>query len=113
MTDLTEIDAYINNLMGSSYLTHRAVDDSCATISPTLNVIAYIDSQATNFVVPDMAYPSRIESTMNPDVHVETANGTIKPDAVGELVVSLFDDAGNWHTFVVKNAWAMHTCRQQ
>lgn len=109
MTDLTEIDAYINNLMGASFLTHQVVSGSSCDSPPTLNVIAYIDSQATNFVVPDTAYLSRIDST-NPDINVETANGVIRPDAVGEAVISLFDDEGKWHTFTVSNVWAMHTC---
>lgn len=56
-----------------------------------------------------MAYLSRIEDN-NPDVNVETANGVIKPDAVGEAIVSMFDDHGHWHTFLVKNVWAMSTC---
>lgn len=34
MTDLTEIDAYINNLMGTSYLTHRADDESRTHSTP-------------------------------------------------------------------------------
>lgn len=109
MVDLTEIDPYINNIMNSSYLTHQVEDSASMTPSSSLNVIAYIDSQATNFVVPDVVYLSKVQST-DPDVNVETANGIIKPDAVGEAVVSLFDDDGAWHTFVVKNVWAMRTC---
>lgn len=39
MTDLTEIDAYINNLMGGSFLTHQADAGQFASSSPTLSVM--------------------------------------------------------------------------
>lgn len=110
MADLTEIDAYINNLMGTLYLTHQAPpDDYPPSSTSAINVIAYIDSQATNFVVPSVSYLSRVDAD-SPDINVETANGIIKPDAIGDAVISMFDDNGHWHTFIVKNVWAMSTC---
>lgn len=74
-------------------------------------LMAYIDSQASYFAVPDVSYLSKV-TQWSPRVPIETANGVIMPDAIGELVISLCDDEGYWHTFTIPEAWVLKSCKK-
>lgn len=112
--DLAAIDENINSICRGSYLTQQAVgevEEHPSALMASLHTIAYIDSQATNFVVPDVAYLTTITDS-SPTTRVETANGAVAPDAIGEAVISLFDDHGVWHTYHIRDVWVMSTCNK-
>ena len=74
-----------------------------------INTIAFIDSQATNFVVPDLAYLTRL-TPVTPLPTVDTANGPTVPAAIGDAHLSILDDAGYSHTFQLTNVWVIPSC---
>lgn len=75
----------------------------------TLGVIAYIDSQATNFVVPSVDYLSSV-TDYHPSVGIDTANGRVRPEASGVIDFNVSDDQGQWHHFTISDVWALPTC---
>lgn len=77
----------------------------------SVHLMAYIDSQASYFAVPDTSYLSKV-TQWSPKVPIETANGVIMPDAIGELIISLCDDDGYWHTFTITEAWVLKSCKK-
>lgn len=61
--------------------------------------------------MPDEGYLTKI-TDHHPNMTVDTASGPTRPDAVGETVVSMFDDSGKWHSFMIRNVWVIPTCNR-
>lgn len=108
-----EIDDYIRSAGYGAFMMHTATGyatDSSLEGEP-LHLMAYIDSQASYFAVPDASYLSKV-TNWSPRVPIETASGVIMPDAIGELVISLCDDNGSWHTFTIQETWVLKSCNK-
>ena len=73
------------------------------------SAIAYIDSQASNWVVPDRSYLLRITNG-KPTAPIDTAGGSITPDAIGVAGIHMTDTTGRWHYFEVPDVLVMSTC---
>lgn len=108
--DLDEIDDFIAQFRPSAHMVYS----SSAHLSPSAQLqsqgtIVYIDSQATNFVVPSNEYLEKITDP-SPSTVVDTANGKVKPSAIGVLRFSIFDDSGSWHNFAINDVWVIESC---
>lgn len=107
--DLQVIDDYLATLGPRSFMTRSRSGAIKEGATASVHSIAYIDSQATAFVVPDEGYLTKVTET-NPRVTVDTANGSTRPDAIGETVISMFDDDGKWHSFHIDSVWVIKSC---
>lgn len=109
--DLDEIDQWLEQ--AAKRWAHMAygANEHIRPPSPTTfrGVIAYIDSQATNFVVPTIDYLDSI-TDHHPSIGVDTANGQVQPEAIGDMSFNISDDKGNWHCFTVRDVWVLPTC---
>lgn len=110
-----DLDDYFDSLSFPSSRAFVVVDASEAYAHAVgvqqLHGVAFIDSQASNFVVPSVEYLTEVTSDM-PLNTVDTANGPVKPTAVGTIELRLFDDAGDWHTFRVHDVWVLPGCNR-
>lgn len=109
--DIREIDEFLASYSNRLYMVRQADGGDVNNQIRSLHTIAYIDSQATTFVVPDEGYLTSI-TDYSPSVTVDTAGGPTQPDAIGEMVISLFDDDGKWHTFTITNVWVLRSCNR-
>lgn len=109
--DLDEIDKWLQQAARRwAHMAYGSGDHICPP-SPTSSrgIIAYIDSQATNFVVPSTDYLSTITDE-RPSIGIDTANGQVQPQAVGTMDFNVIDDQGHWHNFSVQDVWVLPTC---
>lgn len=108
-----EIDDFLKSSSHGVFMVRAAAQSSTAQAQPgdCVHCMAFIDSQASYFAVPDASYLSKV-TEWSPRIPVETANGVINPEAVGELILSLMDDNKQWHTFVISEAWVLQSCKK-
>lgn len=110
-----EIDEFLRSSGFGAFMMHAANDGSTSTVEVlsqnSVHLLAYIDSQASYFAVPDVSYLSKV-TDWSPNLPIETANGIVTPDAIGELTISLCDDDGLWHTFTIAQAWVLKSCKK-
>lgn len=106
-----EISDFIKSSGYNVFVARDVPANVCMQASDSLHSVVYIDSQASHFVVPDAAYLSKV-TDWSPTVKVETANGYASPGAIGELILSIFDDNGSWHTYTVPNVWVLASCKR-
>lgn len=110
-----DLDEYFNSLPSSSSHAFMVSDVNEAYAHAVgvrqLHGLAFIDSQASNFVVPSVEYLTEVTSNA-PQNTVDTANGSVKPTAVGVIELQLFDDSGDWHTFRVHDVWVLPGCNR-
>lgn len=106
-----EIGDFIRSSGYGVFVVREVSGDVCMQATDSLHSLMYIDSQASHFVVPDVAYLTKV-TTRLPAVTVETANGSTRPSAIGEMIVTLFDDNGCWHSFTVTNVWVLPSCKR-
>lgn len=100
-TDLDEIDEFLSQFRPSAHMVYAAKSHLPPSAQlQSQGIIVYIDSQATNFVVPSAEYLQKITDS-SPSTMVDTANGSVRPSAIGILRFSIFDDSGSWHNFTV------------
>lgn len=114
--DLQEIDEFLASFNARSFMTRQHTEDSHHSVHSTihsLHTVAYIDSQATAFVVPDEGYLDKVTDP-NPTMTADTAGGPTRPDAIGDATVStsMFDDGGRWHSFAIHNVWVLKSCNR-
>lgn len=111
--DLQEIDEFLASYSARSFMVRQSDEGGVNTnrVVNSLHTVAYIDSQATAFVVPDEGYLTRVTDA-SPLMTVDTAGGPTRPEAIGEMVISLFDDGGKWHSFTIGNVWVIKSCNR-
>lgn len=76
-----------------------------------LHSLAFIDSQASSFVVPTAEYLSSITDS-NPSHEVSTANGATRPECIGDMTLQMQSDNGRWYSFNVKGVWVLPNCNR-
>ena len=76
-----------------------------------ISVIGFVDSQASNWVVPHIDHLLRV-TDRTPTVPVNTAGGPIVPLAVGVVGLHLVDRDGIWHYLEVPDVLVMPSCTQ-
>ena len=76
-----------------------------------MSVVGFVDSQASNWVVPHIDYLLRVTNSA-PTEPVNTAGGPVVPLAVGVIGVHVLDRDGIWHYFEVPNVLVMPSCAQ-
>jgi len=110
-----ELEEFMSAIASTSRLAQRRAQ--LCTIKPNImaarravsSVIACVDSQASNFVVPSKEYLLHV-TDHSPKLPVDTANGPVLPEAVGIAGVHLLDTQGKWHYFEVADVLVMPTC---
>lgn len=109
-----DLDDYFDSLP-SSFRAYVATGTdeayALAVNAHQVHGLAFVDSQASNFVVPSVEYLSEITDDC-PNNVVDTANGPAKPAAVGTLELKLFDDSGGWHTFRIHDVCVLSGCNR-
>ena len=76
-----------------------------------MSVIGFVDSQASNWVVPHIDYLLRV-TNRTPTVPVNTAGGPIVPIATGVVGLHMVDRDGVWHYLEVPDVLVMPSCTQ-
>lgn len=80
-------------------------------LSDSQNHLAFIDSQASNFVVPAVEFLFRV-TDYQPQAYIDTANGRTRPSHIGVARFVLVDDAGSSHIFDVQDVWVLPSCER-
>ena len=74
-----------------------------------ISTIAFVDSQASTFVVPSVEYLLRVTDA-SPSASVATANGDTSPVAIGVAGIHLIDKSGRVHYFEVSDVTVLPQC---
>lgn len=104
-----ELDEFFNSITPRAYFADVAAAYSAAVHVKNLHHMVFIDSQASQFVVPSSEYLSKV-TDFAPQEIVDTANGPIRPECVGEMLFQIADDDGVWHKFHVRDVWVLPGC---
>lgn len=105
----TELDEFFNNLPRAHVVHDAGRAYASTTHAQRLHRIAFIDSQASSFVVPSSDYLSHVTDA-NPKGAVHTANGPVNPKQIGSMEISLFSDDGRWHSYKIDGVWVLPEC---
>ena len=112
-----ELEEFMTAIANTSRLAQRRAQ--LCTSQPSImaarrgisSVIASVDSQASNFVVPSADYLIKVtHAKPGREWAVDTANGSVIPDAVGIAGVHLLDKQGGWHFFEVSGVLVLPSC---
>lgn len=90
-----EITNFLNSLQPRAFVVNDTAAFSAAVHLKNLHSLAFIDSQASSFVVPSAEYLSRITDN-SPTTAIDTANGAVRPECIGDMVIKLQSDDGCW-----------------
>ena len=74
-----------------------------------ISTIAFVDTQASTFVVPSTDYLLRVTDA-SPSASVSTANGDTSPEAIGVAGVHLIGKSGKVHYFEVSDVTVLPQC---
>ena len=108
---ISEIDEFIQSLSTRGGVFCVSNIDSYPMSSIDGSHVAFIDSQASNFVVPSSDFLSEITNS-DPSQSIDTAGGAIQPSAVGDLRFVIYDDHEFPHSFHVRDAWVIPSCHR-
>lgn len=106
-----EVNNFLNSLRPHAFVVDDAAAFAAAVHLKGLHSVAFIDSQASSFVVPSAEYLSRVTNSA-PTTSIDTANGSVRPECVGDMVIKLQSDDGDWHTFEVNGVWVLPSCNR-
>lgn len=108
-SDFHELDEFFDSIKPHAHFVEYEKAYACAVHAKHLHHIAFIDSQATNFVVPSSDYLMKITDS-SPKAMVDTANGSVRPTCIGDTTIQMFDDQGTWHSFDIRGVWVLPGC---
>lgn len=104
-----ELDSFFSQFKPHAHLMDCDRAYASAVHAKQLHQMAFIDSQASNFVVPSTDYLTNITSH-SPSLMVDTANGSVKPEAIGDTTLQMYSDDGEWHSFQIRGVWVLPGC---
>ena len=88
---------------------HKAIVHQPRVFNGLISTIAFVDTQASTFVVPSVDYLIRVTDA-SPAASVSTANGDTSPLAIGVAGVHLIDKQGKEHYFEVHDVTVLPQC---